>query len=94
MTDSNQTPQKASAMTSAIIAIVLAILAFLIPGIGILLAIGAIMMGRRASSLASAQGDDGAKTLARIAVVVSWLGLAVALFIVLIFGGGIFAAFL
>lgn len=94
MSDSNEVSQKSSAMTSAIIAIVLAVLAFVIPGIGILLAIGAILMGRRASALAAMQGDDSARTLAKIAVIISWLGLLVAFLVLLFVGGGIFAAFL
>ena len=76
-----------NAMLIAILAIVCAILGFLIPGLGLLLAIAALFLGLRARRLAAQDANGTAKMLATVAVIGGVISVFVALLVLLFVGG-------
>lgn len=78
-----------NAMLIAIIAIVCAILGFLIPGLGLILAIAALLLGLRARKLAAQDANGTARVLATVAVIGGVISVFVALLVLLFVGGGV-----
>lgn len=78
-----------NAMLIAIVAIVCAILGFLIPGLGLLLAIAALFLGLRARKLAAQDANPTARVLATVAVIGGVISVCVALIVLLFVGGGV-----
>lgn len=86
--------ESGSAMVPSVIAIVLAALAFFIPGLGILFAIGALFFGFKARKQAKTDSNKNANILATIAVIAAFFSLFGALIIFLLLGGALGGLFL
>jgi hypothetical protein len=81
-----------SSMTKAVIAIVCAVLAFFLPGLGVILAIFGLVLGIKARKEAQAEGDENAALVGLIAIVITAIALifaALALLSLLALGGGL-----